>query len=488
MKDYHVFISYSREDDSNFENSTTTQSPIGQILESLNKACIRPWIDREGKYIGENYLREIAEGIDNSEMMLFVSSKNSNASYFAPKEVCYAADRKMKILPLLLDDTPFHKDIKLLFSAKDKRWFYPNTLKTLDELTENIKNYIDNIAQKEIEKAKAEEEARRKIEEEKERKRIEVEEKKRIAKLEKEIENIKKRIIDYVEKQQACMKDLLAKEKDLNIFNDGAKECPVCQTSITDLGADYCDICGWHFATPKELVAPEMQQMYEERLYASQTIWMEKRQKKEEIERLKKKINVLTSQSEEIKNELIAWKNKYNAISEDNKTLNQAQLDEISKLKKDLNDAKTQLSKSQQKIFELSNTKPEKPVLDNGNIGKKPIAFLLVTEFDQMNIYCLYEGRNLFGSMEASSNKPDYQMLVVSDDRLNSLHFEVSVRRKDKRCAFTVSPINETCILALNSLSNLVKDENSIQINDMLFIGDVKIQIIDNFNKSIGYV
>lgn len=472
MKDYHVFISYSREDDPNFGNDTTAQSPIGQILKRFENAHIRPWVDREGKYIGENYLKEIVKGIDNSEMMLFVSSKNSNNSYYALKEVCYAADNKMKILPLLLDDTPFNEEIKLLFSAKDKRWFYPNTSKTLDELTENIKNYLDDIAQKEREKAEAEEAERHRIEEEKERKRIEAEEKKRIAKLEKEIENIKRRIIDYVEKQQACMKDLLAKEKDLNIFSDGAKECPVCQASITDLEADYCDICGWHFATPKEFVSSEMQQMYEDRLHASQTIWIEKQQRKEEIKGLKKEINTLTSQSEKNKNELIDWKNKYNASLEDNKKQFQTKLDEISKIKKELNDTKTQLSEAQQKISELSHTKQE-----------KLIAFLLVTESDQTNVYCLYEGRNIFGAMEASPYQSDYQMLVVSDNNLNSQHFEVTVKRANKNFAFTVSPINETCFVALNSPSNLIKGENSIQIHDMLFIGKVKIQIINNFNK-----
>lgn len=517
MKDYHVFISYSRDDDSNFVNEKASESPIGQILQSFEKAHIKPWIDREGKYIGENYLKEIVKGIDNSEMMLFVSSEKSNNSYYAIKEVCYAADNKMKILPLLLDDTPFNEEIKLLFSAKDKRWYHLNTSKTLEELTNSIKKHIEDIAQKEIEKAEAEEAERQRIEAEKERKRIEAEEKIRIAKLEKEIENIKKRIIDYVEKQQACMKDLLAKEKDLNKSSDGVKECPVCQTSITDLGADYCDICGWHFATPKELVSPEMQKMYEDRLHASQTIWTEKRQRKEDIENLKKEISTLTSQSEEIQKELIDWKNKYNANSEENKKQIQAKLDEISKLKKELddlrnkynyssknnekeikskldevskvkkelNDTKNQLLKAQKKISELSKTEQENHHRDNSNIGKQAVAFLLVNEFDQMNVYCLYEGRNIFGAMEAHPNQSDYQMLVVSDNNLNSQHFEVCVRRDNKRFTFAVSPINESCVMALNSQSNIVKGENSIQINDMLFIGNVKIQIIDNFNKLI---
>lgn len=517
MKDYHVFISYSRDDDPDFANDEKSQSPISQILNRFEKAGLKPWIDREGKYIGENYLKEISRGINNSESMLFISSKNSNASYYAPLEVRKAAEKKMKVFLLLLDDTPLNDDIDLLFSTIDKRWFYPDTEKTLKELTGTIKKHIDDIARREKEKAEAEEAERRRIEEEKERKRIEAEERKRIAKLEKEIENIKKRIIDYVEKQQACMKDLLAKENDLNNSSDGVKECPVCQTSIADLGADFCDICGWHFATPKELVSPEMQKMYEDRLHASQTIWTEKRQRKEEIGNLKKEISTLTRQSEEIKKELIDWKNRYNANSEENKKQIQAKLDEISRLKKELddlrnkynyssknnekeikakfdevskvkkelNDTKNQLSKAQQKISELSKTKLGNHPHDNSKIGKHAVAFLLVNEFDQMNVYCLYEGRNIFGAMEATPNQSDYQMLVVSDNNLNSQHFEVCVSRENKRFTFTVSPINDSCIMALNSQSNFVKGENSIQINDMLFIGEVKIQIIDNFNKTI---
>lgn len=517
MKEYHVFISYSREDDPDLVNGEKSLSPISQILERFEKAGIKPWIDREGKYIGENYLKEISKGINNSESMLFVSSKNSNASYYALLEVRKAAEKKKKVFLLLLDDTPLNEDIDLLFSTIDKRWFYPDTEKTLKELTITINKHIDDIARREKEEAEAKEAEIRRIEEEKEKKRVEAEEKKRIAKLEKEIENIKKRIIDYVEKQQACMKDLLAKEKDLNNSSDGVKECPVCQTSITDLGADYCDICGWHFATPKELVSPEMQQMYEDRLHASQTIWIEKRQRKEEIEKQKKEISTLTSQSEEIKKELIDWKNKYeassadntkqiqtkldeiskqkkelddlrdkcNSISKNNEKLIQAKLVEISKIKKELDETKSKLSKAQQRVIELSKEKSEKHVLDNSSNGKQPVAFLLVTEFDQTNVYCLYEGHNLFGAMEATQNLMDYQMLVVSDNNLNPQHFEVCVKRDNKRFIFTASPVNETCVLALNSQSNLIKGENNIQINDMLFIGDVKIQIIDNFNKSI---
>lgn len=459
MKDFDVFISYSRDDDTNFKNSSCSLSPIGHILKRFNEAGIKPWIDREGKYYGENYLKEISKGINNSEMMLFVSSKNSNKSYYTSLEVCKAAEKKLKIFLLLLDDTPLNEDFDLLFGAKDKRWFYPNTKEALDDLVKNIKNNLNDIARAEKEQIEAEEAERRKKEEEEEKKRKEEEEKKRIEKLEKEIASIKKRIIEYVEKQQVCMKDLLSKEKDLNKSNNENNNCPVCQTLITDVEADYCDICGWHFATPKEFVSSDMQKLYEKRLYASQTIWTQKQQRKEEIDSLKKEKKLLTIKIDEIGRELFEYRNKYNECLEE------------------LRETKIQLTKAYQKIKELSKNQSSQV--------KKPIAFLLVTEFDQPNVYCLYEGKNIFGAMQSDANQTDYQMLVVSDNNLHTKHFILDIHRESKRFVYSVLPNDESCILALNSPSNIIKNEIDIQINDLLFIGDVQIRVIDNFNKTI---
>ena len=533
MKDFHVFISYSREDDSDYMSDKMSRSAIGQVLECFRKAGIIPWIDREGKYIGENYLKEIVKGIDNSEMMVFVSSKNSNSSYYAIKEVCYAADNKMKILPLLLDDTPFNDEIKLLFSAKDKRWFYRNTSKTLDELAECVKKHIDDIARVEREKAEAEEAERRKKEEEEERKRKEAEEKKRIEKLEKEIASIKKRIIEYIDKQQSCMKELLSKERDLNKSYEESKDCPVCQTPISDIESDYCDICGWHFATPKELVSSEMQQMYEERLHASQTIWTERKQKKEEIEYLKKEKESLATQKGVLEKELADYRNKYNACLEENKNQTKARQNEIANLKKELNDSKSRLENATRKILELDSVKKELTVFRekynklaeenkmqikakqdevlkltkelrivkmqltetqmNANQTAtihhcQPLAFLLVEESEDTNMYMVFEGTNVFGSMHPKFAKADgYQMIAAFNSELKSQHFAL---KSTERESFVLHTFDNAKV-AHNSPSNFVNDVE-VFCGDILYIGKpdsdgkysgIKIYIKDNFNK-----
>lgn len=495
MKEYNVFVSYSRKDDINYLSDTGMPSPVDLIIKRFKEEGIKHWIDRDGNYYGAPFVEEITNALSNSELVLFISSKNSNddgpdesgniKAKWIRREIIEADDNNIKIIPLRIDETPYNSKIKMIFKGIDSIDYYKDPKKGLDDMVGSIKLHLSIIKEEEKKRAEAKEAERRRLEEEKERERKEAEEKEKIEKLEKDIKNIKNRIIDYVDKQQAWMKELLSKEKELNRSNDENKECPICHTLFSDLETDYCDICGWHFAIPKELTSPTMQQMYEDRLQISQTTWKEKLQNKEIIVALKKENINYKTHLKKLQEEFDDWKNKNKIKLEDNKKQFQAKLDEISIIEKKLNNTKSQLSKVQQKFSELSKTKPEKHVFNNSNMGKQPIAFLLVTEFDQMNVYCLYEGHNFFGAMEATPNLSDYQMIVVSDNNLNPQHFEINVRRKDKHFAFTVSPINETCALALNSQANLVKGENSIQINDMLFIGDVKIQIIDNFNKSI---
>ena len=450
MKEYNVFISYSRKDDINFPNPTGKPSAIDLILKHLEKGNIKYWIDREGKYCGSSFQTEIVKAIENSESVLFISSVNSNDAIWVEREINYADSLKIKIFPLLLDNTHFNPAIRLIFNRKDHIEYYKNPTKGLSKLIENINKYIEDIKRQE-EDAKQELAKRKKLEEEeKEKRRIETEEKIRIEKLEREITDIKKRIIEYANKQQACMIDLLSKEKDLNKPEKSNNYCPICQTTITDIKAGYCDICGWHFSTPKELMSIDMQQFHEERINVSKTIWTQKQQREKEIETLK------------IRNKQLSY--------------------ETIKLQEDVNKANLRLTEAQKKIAELSK-KEENPILTE--TGNTPIAFLLVTEHYQTNVYCLFKGRNIFGAMQAKANDSEYQMLVVSDNNLNSRHFEINIKKEERRLLYSIMPINEDCILSLNSEQNIIKAETNIRINDLLFIGKVKIQIIDNFNKII---
>lgn len=100
---HQVFISYSRRD----------EEKVNGIKALLDKYNIPYWIDKEGIFSGENYKEVIVDAIEVAKVIIFVSSVNSNASINVIRELGYAVQQRKTIIPLLLDDAPFAKSIRL---------------------------------------------------------------------------------------------------------------------------------------------------------------------------------------------------------------------------------------------------------------------------------------------------------------------------------------------------------------------------------------
>lgn len=491
MKPYNVLISYSRKDDIGFKDGKESQ--IDNILKSLKKANISYWIDREGKYKGESYILKIQQALSTSEMVLFISSANSNCSKWVVREIFEADNRNMKIIPLLLDNTPFNSKISLIFNGIDRIEYFNNNQKGLNDLIGSIDNHLQEIKTQERiiaeekaaeEKKKQEAAEEKKIKEAAEKERKEKEEKQRIAKIEEEINGIKKHLEDLLEKQQIYVEQLLSKEKDLNRASSSRNKCPVCNT-LYEYDIDYCDICSWHFATPGELINPQLQQLHDTRLSIAKTVWSQKEQSKEKIQHLTRELNNVSESQKQVQAKLSKNKEELRKANEINQSRIQMQQNEISKLLLELDVMKNAAAKDRQLIIELNNElKISNEFKRKQSItAKVPIAFLLVTEFDQTNVYCLYEGRNSFGAMEQNKSEPDYQMLVVAEMNLKTQHFSITITKENRTYNYMISPQDNSCTLALNSSSNIIKSTTNIYINDILFIGNVKIQLSDNFNK-----
>lgn len=101
--DHQVFISYSRKD----------LEAVNIIREVLERNGITYWIDKEGIFSGENYKEVIVDAIEMSKTVLFVSSVNSNASINVVRELGYAVKQCRTIIPVMLDDTPYAKSVRL---------------------------------------------------------------------------------------------------------------------------------------------------------------------------------------------------------------------------------------------------------------------------------------------------------------------------------------------------------------------------------------
>ena len=107
---HQVFISYSRKD----------KDVADGLCEVLKENGIEYWIDKEGIYSSSNYKELIVDAIDVSKAVIFISSSNSNASINVIREIGYAVNMNKPILPLMLDDAPYAKSIRLDISDIDQ--------------------------------------------------------------------------------------------------------------------------------------------------------------------------------------------------------------------------------------------------------------------------------------------------------------------------------------------------------------------------------
>lgn len=100
---HQVFISYSRKD----------IEQVNAIKGILDRNGISYWIDKEGIFSGENYKEVIVDAIEMSKAVVFVSSANSNSSINVIRELGYAVKKCRTIIPVMIDDAPFAKSIRL---------------------------------------------------------------------------------------------------------------------------------------------------------------------------------------------------------------------------------------------------------------------------------------------------------------------------------------------------------------------------------------
>lgn len=106
---HDVFISYSRKD----------LELVRPVCGLLNEMGVPYWIDVDGTYSGENYKGVIVNAIKAAQVVLFLSSANSNGSKNVAKEVCLADRYGKVIIPVRLDNAPYAPDIDYDLSGID---------------------------------------------------------------------------------------------------------------------------------------------------------------------------------------------------------------------------------------------------------------------------------------------------------------------------------------------------------------------------------
>lgn len=96
-----VFISYSRED----------SKAVDWVCKVLSSAGISYWRDVDGTYSGQNFKGVIVGAIRMSHTVMFLSSKNSNASENVVGEIGAALHYRKCIVPVKLDAAEYHDNL-----------------------------------------------------------------------------------------------------------------------------------------------------------------------------------------------------------------------------------------------------------------------------------------------------------------------------------------------------------------------------------------
>lgn len=146
---YDVFISYSRADYTDKKNNVIPNSAVDIILKTLEQNVISYWIDIDGDNASNQYMAKITKAIDNSNMVLFISSRKSNDkdSYWPIKEVTLAGEKHKRVLPIQIDDSNYNDNIALILAGTDAIEYYKNDEAALKKLVNSITGENVEISQ-----------------------------------------------------------------------------------------------------------------------------------------------------------------------------------------------------------------------------------------------------------------------------------------------------------------------------------------------------
>lgn len=138
---YDVFISYSRKDYVDESGKVISNSIVSKIKKELTTHRYTYWFDEDGIYSGDAFVGVITEAIKNSEIFLFISSKNSNASEWTNHEIAAAKLLKKKTIPFRVDDSDYHSSILMYLAPLDYIDYQVNNKKAIIQLIATIENH-----------------------------------------------------------------------------------------------------------------------------------------------------------------------------------------------------------------------------------------------------------------------------------------------------------------------------------------------------------
>ncbi len=218
---YDVFISYSRKDYKDENKNIIPNNAVSKIKNALSNAGISYWFDEKDIDYGKDFIKEIVDMIDFSQIFIFLSTKNSNEkSRWTSKEIATADELGKLIIPVRIDNTKYNKRVAFRISDLHFIEYYNDPEKGITDLINVIKKHLQLFKKKNDKaKEKLEEKQRKQIRDDinkiesqilcidkeilsEELKLIELRNNKRI--LEQNIEELKERIYILSHSHEMC--------------------------------------------------------------------------------------------------------------------------------------------------------------------------------------------------------------------------------------------------------------------------------------------
>lgn len=209
---YDVFISYSRNDYVDEKGNVRSDSDVSKILAALKEANISYWYDQKGILHGEDFGEKILKYIKLAKFFVYLSTAEANSSEWTRNEIACALMYKKKIIPVRIDESPFHDSVMFRIAALDHINYYLNPEKGREELIDSIKRYL---AEEKAAAARREEEERYRREEQ-ERQRRQQEE---LNRRQQQADELRVEINKTQEECSSLEKALLQKKLDVEVVN-----------------------------------------------------------------------------------------------------------------------------------------------------------------------------------------------------------------------------------------------------------------------------
>ncbi|NIM10894.1 MAG: TIR domain-containing protein, partial [Candidatus Aminicenantes bacterium] len=133
---HQVFISYAREKDDSTDSKINRQV-VDMICSAFESEGITYWIDHQYIDAGDKFSKEIKKAMTKSKVMVLIVSSKADRSDWVDREVHYALNINLNIIPFCIREPCPEEDLEFLLSNRD--WIYSSTTPSETDLNRLIK-------------------------------------------------------------------------------------------------------------------------------------------------------------------------------------------------------------------------------------------------------------------------------------------------------------------------------------------------------------